>query len=347
MPAVPEPFLGRDSLGMCEAAIALPRDLVSALDEAPPATLPESVSAVAVLGMGGSAVAGAVLEAFGRDRCPVPVVVVDGYEAPGFVGRESLVVAVSFSGETEETLAATEQCLAKRAPVVAITSGGALAELVSAAGGTVIPLPPGIPQPRAGIGAMTARLLLLAEAAGLLPGARRELAAAVEQLDRRMPSLQTGGGLALEVARRIEGTIALVHGASGLGAVAARRWKTQLNENAKVPAFFGVEPEVCHNEVCGFGELGDVTRQLFSLVSVRLPVEHPQVARRFDLVGEWLDEAVADVVEVRGEGEGALAAFFDLVAIGDFVSMHAAAWSDVDPGPVPVLADIKARLRAE
>jgi glucose/mannose-6-phosphate isomerase len=126
--------------------------------------------------------------------------------------------------------------------------------------------------------------------------------------------------------------------------VAALRWKTQVNENAKSPAFFAVQPELCHNEVAGWGEHGDITRQVLTLVTLRHDAEDPRVAARFDLVGELLLEVVADMVEVRAEGDGALAQFFDLVLMGDFVSLHLAGHEGVDPGPVPALAGIKSRL---
>ena len=140
-------------------------------------------------------------------------------------------------------------------------------------------------------------------------------------------------------------TIPLVHGAQSLGAAAALRWKTQVNENAKAPAFSAVYPELCHNEIAGWGQNGDVTRQIMTLVNLRHDAEHPQVVRRFELVAEILREVVADILEVRAEGEGELAQLLDLILVGDFVSLHLAAREGIDPGPVPALDEIKQRLR--
>ena len=136
-----------------------------------------------------------------------------------------------------------------------------------------------------------------------------------------------------------------MHGAQNLGATAALRWKTQVNENAKCPAFSAVYPELCHNDVVGWGQHGDVTRQVMTLVNLRHDAEHPQVVRRFELVADVLREVVADIVEVRAEGEGDLAQLLDLVLVGDFVSLHMAAAEGIDPGPVPVLDELKQRLR--
>jgi glucose/mannose-6-phosphate isomerase len=128
----------------------------------------------------------------------------------------------------------------------------------------------------------------------------------------------------------------LVFGAGPLGAAAAQRWKTQVNENAKAPAFASGLPELCHNEIVGWGQHGDMTRQVFTLVELRHDEEHPQEARRFELMRDVMAEVVHDVIEVQAEGEGPLAQLLDLVLFGDFVSLHMAEQEGIDPGPEPV-----------
>jgi glucose/mannose-6-phosphate isomerase len=259
-----------------------------------------------------------------------------------------LVFAVSFSGHTEETLAVATTALSSGAPVVALTGGGSLAQLVAAGGGTVMALTgglsPGVSQPRLAVGATVSTLLLACEQLGLLSGVSVELTRSSRQLELRRRSLSDGAGVAAEIARRLGRTIPVFHGSAGLAAVAARRWKTQVNENSKAPAYFGVQPEVCHNEVCGFGQNGDVTRQLLTLVNLRSGLEDARLSRRFDLFAELTSEALAGVVDVEAAGEGELARFFDLVMIGDFVSLHLAGREGVDPGPVPTLDELKLRL---
>jgi glucose/mannose-6-phosphate isomerase len=183
------------------------------------------------------------------------------------------------------------------------------------------------------------------EEIGLFPGAGRWVELAVEQLRRRRDMLLAPGNPAEKLARAIGRTIPLLHGAEDLGAAAVLRWKNQINENAKSPAFSAVYPELCHNEIAGWGQNGDVTRQLITLVNLRHDAEHPQVVRRFELVDELLREVVADIIEVRAEGEGDLAQLLDLILIGDFVSLHLAAQEGIDPGPVPVLTELKDHLR--
>ena len=208
----------------------------------------------------------------------------------------------------------------------------------------VISLPPGIPQPRAALGAMAIPPLVLLEKIGLFPGALQWVDQAVDQLRIRRDQLVGPANVAVDVARRIGRTIPLIHSSQDLGAVAALRWKAQINENAKCPAFFNVYPELCHNEVAGWGQHGDATRQLITLVNLRHDAEHPQVSRRFEIVTDVLREVMADIIEVRAAGEGDLAQLLDLALVGDFVSLHMAGREGIDPGPIPVLDDIKQQL---
>ena len=166
----------------------------------------------------------------------------------------------------------------------------------------------------------------------------------MRQLQRRRDKLIVDGGPAQQLARAIGRTIPIAYGGDALGGVAAYRFKCQVNENAKAPAFAGVLPEMAHNEICGWGQHGDITRQVMTVVRFRHDFEHPQVARRFDLTYDIIDEVVHAIVDVEAEGEGALAQLFDLVIQGDFVSLHLAAEAGVDPGPIPVLTDLKAAL---
>jgi glucose/mannose-6-phosphate isomerase len=301
----------------------------------------EGLNSIVVLGMGGSGVAGEILQAIGKDQLGIPISLVGDYSIPAFVGRGTLVFAVSFSGNTEETLEAAESALQRGARLIAVTGGGRLAEMAAAHGAPVFWTLRGIPQPRAGVATTTAPLLVALERLGLLTGITPAIDAAVAQLRVRRDSLVGGKGLALEIEQRLDRTIPLVQGANGIGAVAARRWKTQLNENAKTPAFYASQPEWCHNEICGFGCNGDVTRQVVTIVTLRNDFEHPQVRRRLGLVEQFVGEAVAAVIEVRAEGSGPLAQLFDLIMIGDFASLHIAAREGIDPGPVPVLVEVK------
>jgi glucose/mannose-6-phosphate isomerase len=346
-PTHPSP-LALDSLDMWSATVGLPEQVAAAVTAARGLSgLPghDRVENVVVLGMGGSGIAGDVLVATAAPFMPVPVTVVKGYVPPDFVGTGSLVLAMSFSGSTEETLEAAAGAYEAGASLIVVAGGGPLVEMAGEWEVPVVPVPTDIPQPRAALGAMAIPPLVLLEEIGLFRGAAQWVDQAVDQLRARRDELVRPGNLAEEVARRIGRTIPLVHSAGDLGAAAALRWKAQVNENAKSPAFYNVYPELCHNELAGWGQHGDATRQLITLVNLRHDAEHPQVSRRFDLVVEVLREVVAGVIEVRGAGEGDLAQLLDLALIGDFVSLHLAGNEGIDPGPIPVLDEMKQQLR--
>lgn len=333
-----------DTQGMFQAAYGLAEQLegASAATEGigglPSA---DAITSVVLLGMGGSGVAGDLLGAIASPLLSVPVVVAKGYEPPAFIGPSSLVFAVSFSGNTEETLEAATAAARAGAPLVAITQGGALADLARSIGAPVVPVATDIPQPRAGIGAVSVPPLLVLEKMGMLAGVRSSIDDAVVQLRTRREALVGDGNLARAIASDIGRTIPLIYGGGMLGATAAGRWKNQVNENAKSPAFWNTSPELCHNELAGWGQQGDITRQVFTLVELRHDFEHPQIARRAEVVDELVGEVMSRVVEVRAEGKGPLAQLFDLVLIGDFVSLELAAQEGLDPGPVPVLNHMK------
>jgi glucose/mannose-6-phosphate isomerase len=336
-----------DTQGMFDIAAALPEQVADAarnargLDGLPEK---ETVEQVVVLGMGGSGVAGDILVATAAPFMPVPVVVVKSYELPAFVGEGSLVFAISFSGNTEETIEAATEAAVQGAKVVAITGGGELEKLAAGWGAPLVGLPE-LPQPRAALGSMAIPPMVILEEIGLFPGATQWIDLAVSQLQRRRDRLTRDGNEAELMARRIGRTIPLIHGGGALGAAAAQRWKTQINENAKAPAFWNMQPELCHNEVTGWGQHGDITRQVLTLIALRHDSEHPQVMRRFELVFDQVREVVGSIEQVHAEGEGDLAQLLDLILFGDFMSLHLAAQEGLDPGPVPVLDFIKQRLR--
>jgi glucose/mannose-6-phosphate isomerase len=335
-----------DTLDMFGLAARFPEQVAEAarvargVGELPPA---DEIDNVLVLGMGGSGIAGDVLAAVGGPFVPVPLVVAKGYAPPSFVGPGTLCFAVSFSGNTEETLEAAQAAAAAGARMVVVTAGGELAARAPEWQASQVPLPADIPMPRAALGALAVPLVLVLEQVGLFPGASGWVQAAVAQLEVRRDALLAGDS-AQRIARTIGRTIPLIFGAGPLGAVAAERWKAQVNENAKAPAFAAALPELCHNEIAGWGQHGDMTRQVFTLVELRHDEEHPQELRRFELVRDIMAEVVHDVVEVRAVGEGPLAQLFDLTLMGDMVSLHMAAQEGIDPGPIPVLDDVKRAL---
>ncbi len=239
--------------------------------------------------------------------------------------------------------------LEKGARLVAISKGGKIAQLANDAGALHMPCPDGF-MPRAAIGALVAPLLVTLYRMGLAPGAHANLVRAQAQLARRRdkcrPEVEGAANPARALARKIDRTIPLVYGGGALGGVAAYRWKCDVNENAKAPAFWHQYPELDHNEICAWGQHGDVTRQLITLVELRHGFEHARLSPRFGATREIIEECVHQVLSVDAEGEGRLAQLLDLMYVGDWVSCYLALQNDVDPGPIDAIMTLKSRLAA-
>ncbi len=336
-----------DSLDIFGATMRLPEQCRQAADSTPLGSLPAAtgVSAVLLVGVGGSGVAGDVARAVAGPTCPVPLAVLKSYECPSYVGPDTLVVAISFSGDTAETIEVSRSALDAGARLVVVASGGELAELAKSSGSALWQVDSTIPAPRSAVAAMSIPVLLTLEALGLCEPLAGDIDAAVAQLKLRRDELSAPNNAAAKLARRIGRTLPIVYGGGDMGTAAAVRWKSQFNENPKVASFMNVMPELAHNEVCGWAQHGDMTRQVFTLIPLRHGFEHPRVARGLELVAEISEEIVAGVHSVVAGGEGRLAQILDLIIFGDFVSLYMAQAEGVDPGPVPVLDELKAQLR--
>ncbi len=343
------PYEAADSLGMWDATASLPEQVAAAAAQV--AELPglpdrEKVENIVVFGMGGSGIAGDVLVAAAGPVLPVPATVVKSYTIPAYVSTGTLVFAISFSGATEETVEAAGMALELGAQVIFITAGGELAQMARDTGSLLIPVPESIPQPRAALGAVSIPPLAVLDAIGLFPGGGYWIDQTVSQLQRRRDQLISRRSLAEEIARHLEGKLSMLHSAGSVGKAATTRWRAQINENAKAMAFASIYPENCHNELAGWSSLAETTKRDLAVVRLRHDNEHPQINRRYEITADFIDPYVHEAIEVRAQGEGELAQFFDLALVGDFVSLHLAGAYGVDPGPIPVLNALKAQLKS-
>ncbi len=306
----------------------------------------DAITDVAICGMGGSAIAADLVVGAYRERLRVPVTVVRDYYLPGWIGESTLVILSSYSGGTEETLTAASQALERNSLCVAVTSGGKLGSMYAAEGVPVVPVVPGL-QPRAALLRMLVPLVVLFDRLGLAPSltsdleeARATISAAVAGLGPDVPEISNP---AKQLARSLQNAVPLIWGAE-LTAPIAVRWKGQFNENAKIPAYASVIPELDHNEIVGFAGTPAPFSQLAHLVMLRDPRHHRQVQRRFDLTRELVTPHLAHSFSIEAEGQGALARMLDLVMLGDYVSLYLALLRAVDPGPVEMIERLKERL---
>jgi glucose/mannose-6-phosphate isomerase len=298
-----------------------------------------------VCGMGGSAIGGNLARDAIGPRARGPMRVVRDYELTPGAGADALVLCASYSGNTEETLACFDAALESGAPVVALTTGGELARRAREAGAPVIGVPAGM-QPRAAVVYMAVAALECAAAAGVTPSLRDEIEAAAALLttlsDEWGPD-SPPDSTAKALAQRLDGSVPVVYGGGPTAAV-AQRWKTQVNENAKGPAFAATLPEADHNDIVGW----ERAASLAPLAAVFLddPGAHPGVRRRIELTAELVRErhALAEVVVSRGESR--VERVLSLVLLGDLVSVYLAVLAGVDPTPVDVLDQLKRDLGA-
>jgi glucose/mannose-6-phosphate isomerase len=308
----------------------------------------DGVSSVSVLGMGGSGISGDVVGALVSGSLPVPFATHKGYDLPAYVGAGSLVFAVSYSGNTEETLTATEDALAREARVIAVTSGGKLEELAKGNGLPVFKIPGG-QQPRASLGYLAVPILCALEKMGLVTGFLSLLEPAAKMLDERAVEYSVDNSVddnpTKRLARDTVGYLPVIYGSEGFIAVAAKRWKAQFNENAKVPAFDNQFPELNHNETVGWQHLEDIC-SMCHLIMLRDDSQSSRIARRIELTSELIHDDVGHITSVWARGDNPLERLFDLIYFGDCVSVYAALAIGQDPTPVTRIEDFKKRLAA-
>lgn len=334
-----------DPRGFWQLLRGLPEQLTEAWGLAEAVPLPSGpIRHVVILGMGGSAIGGDLLRALARDRLSVPVEVVRGYALPAWIGPGTLLAAVSYSGDTEETLSGFETALARGAAPLVLTSGGELGRRARERGLPLIQLPAGFP-PRAALAYLFLPLVRVLERLGLALLQPGELTEATELLhalgDELGPDRPAAANPARALARWLHDRLPVVYGTDGLPGPCAYRWKTQLEENAKVLAVAGLLPELDHNEVTGWA--GDPLAGRCAAVFLRDAGDHPRVARRVALTRAIVDRA-AESREVWSRGHGRLARLLSLVATGDWVSLYLAALRGVDPWPVETIEALKRRL---
>jgi glucose/mannose-6-phosphate isomerase len=306
------------------------------------------VDSIVVLGMGGSGISGDVVQSVVEPRLPVAFRVIKSYgPLPESIGRSSLVFAISYSGNTEETLVAFEEAHERGARAVAICSGGELAERARAYGVAHVEIPPGR-QPRASLGYLMLPVLAVLQQVGLIPDMRADVDEAVaitaslgERCDRARGVAENP---AKDLARRIEGKVPAVYGSYGPTATAAQRFKCDLNEYAKTPAFWNFVPELDHNEIVGWDRLAELTRHHFVAVFLRDANEPERIARRFEVTRSLIEDALADVVEIETEGDGALARVLSLIMVTQLASIYLGLSYGVDPGPVVRIEKLKREL---
>ena len=313
--------------------------------------LPEGdgATSIVILGMGGSGVSGDVVQTVLEPRSPIPVRVIKGYgPLPEWVGRNTIVFAVSYSGSTEETLDAMEDAIGKGARIVAVSSGGPLADMAREHGVAQVSIPSGL-QPRASLGYLSLPILAVLQKMGLAPSLDSDVEEAVEVLTalagRCHRTEPAAGNPAKQLAADLHNKVGVIYGGSSVSGTAAMRFKCDLNEYGKVPAFWNTFPELNHNEIVGWTGLDSLTSESMVLVLLRDAGEHERVGHRFEITQRLTESSFSKVHELHSEGDSVLARLLSLVFVTQLASIYVGLAQGVDPGPVEVIQELKAELK--
>jgi glucose/mannose-6-phosphate isomerase len=326
-----------DRASQLDDVLGLPGHLGDALWRVESAKLESFTSSgLVVCGMGGSAIGGDLAAAAYGDRLTLPLTTARAYELPPWLPPDRAVLCASYSGDTEETIACYDAAEAVGARRIVATTGGRLAELARRDGVPVIGLPAGL-QPRAAVGYLFTVAAEIAALGACGPGIRTEIDSSAAHLEAACDAL---AARAADLAEKLDGTLPVLYGAD-LTAPVAYRWKTQVNENAKQPAFSGELPEVDHNEIVGWAGRGDAP---LSAVFLEDRDQHPRVGQRFELTAKLIEPDAAAVVRIETEGETRTERLLWGVMLGDLVSLLLAARRDIDPSPVEVIERLKDEL---
>jgi glucose/mannose-6-phosphate isomerase len=326
-----------------------PQHVKDAMEIQPVNTGSYKPNLIAILGMGGSAICGDIIEGWLNDSIQIPIIVVRGYGLPKMIDSGSLVFAVSYSGNTEETLSSFEEAVARKANVIAISTGGILAERSRQNGIPHIKISPKEAlTPRAAIAYLLFPLVSTLIEMGII--SRKDIEAELNDVTQVLDSLSTklsaGSGLddnfAKQIAVKIKGHVPVISSYRPFSCI-AYRWRTQLNENSKVLAINTELPELNHNDIVGW--VGDDNPDRYCVILLRDDtLENPRIKKRIDLTMDLAFSKAGELIEVHAEGKYKLSKMLSLMYVGDFTSVYLAILRGIDPTPVEIIDKLKKRM---
>lgn len=303
------------------------------------------VGGIAVAGMGGSAIGSDLVANIYDVSLPSPLVTVRNYHLPHWLDSRSLVFTVSYSGNTEESVSCLGEALERGCRTICVCSGGKMGQIAASEELPLIEVPTGF-QPRAALGWLSIPIASSLESLGLVEGVEGDVAETVAVLDELRelygPETPAAENPAKQLALELRGKTPLIYGCE-LTAVAARRWKCQINENAKNMAFAAELPELDHNEIVGWEQPAEGLKG-FAVVFLADPGVHPQNRKRIDITRDIVAENAASVHEFTPVNGSRLTRLFASIFFGDYLSLYMALLNGVDPSPVNRIEDLKRQL---
>ncbi len=329
-----------DESNMSKLLLDFPQQCQRAYSQAETVMLPETFTSaknIVITGMGGSAIGGDLLRSLFSGVCSIPITVNRNYSIPGFVDKDTLFIAASYSGNTEETLTAFGEAVEKKAKIVSISSGGQLETLSQEMDIPHFPITEKGIQPRCALGYLFVPMMICLSKPGFIPDQASDMKDAVNLLSNLVselsPSVPTEANQAKRIAQKIYGKLPVIYASQNYFDVVAMRWKGQFNENSKMMAFYNVIPEMNHNEIVGWGIPKDITRQCV-VIFICDDAESQKIKKRISITRDLITAEEVEVITVQSQGKSPLARSLYSICFGDFASYYLAVLNGVDPTPI-------------
>jgi len=323
-----------DKENMKEILDDFPNQIKKGIELAKDKAVKGNIQNIILIGMGGSALAGEILKCYLKYELKIPFMILRNYSLPAFADKRTLIIASSYSGNTEETITAYREAIRKNIPTIAIASGGKLEELSRLNKNPFIKLPKGI-QPRLSIGYSFFALLKILENSKIIESKKEDTKKTEKALKKPMFK-----EMAKKLAKKIKGKIPIIYSSDDLSCV-AYKWKIDMNENAKIHAFYNVIPEMNHNELVGYTNLlGN-----YHVLILKDDEDYDRIKKRIKINKELIKKKDIGLTEVEIRGECFLTKIFSAIYIGDWVSYYLALLYNQDPTPVDIVEELKRNLK--
>jgi len=320
------------------------RDAVSIGEKAKIRLNVKGIENIVLTGLGGSAIGGDLLRSYLSGELRIPFIVNRHYFLPEFVSKKSLVIVSSYSGNTEETIAAHADATKRKARVLCISTNGTVAAKAKKHKQPIIAIPPGL-SPRAALGYSFFPLLVSLAKLGFIKPKKRDIKETIDRLTtnaRTFSNPDSPENAPFRLARQLQGKLPVIYSPTDLDAINVR-WRGQIAENAKQLSSGNVLPEMNHNELVGWKVLTNIMKDM-AVVFLRDRGTHRRVQVREDITKQITLPLAGSVAEVWSEGTSLLTRMFSLIQFGDWVSYYLAVLNNEDPTPVNVIDYLKAEL---
>jgi glucose/mannose-6-phosphate isomerase len=302
---------------------------------------------VVIAGMGGSAISGDIMASLFRDKLDVPLVVNREYDLPKWVNKDTLVICISYSGNTDETLSAFKIASQKKCKMICISTGGKLQELAEKRDVPFVKIPAGI-QPRAATAYLLFPSIIFLKKIGLLKTAiesdiEETISVTQEFVNTNNKTVPEENNHAKQLAKKILNTIPQIYG-WGVYAPIAIRWRHQFNENSKVIARTDLVPDCNHNDIVGWSANPEISKQFSCILFRDKDEEIIDMTTRLNFMRDLFHNTAGNIIEILPKGKSQLAKMMYLMCLGDFTSCYLAVLRGIDPSPVDIIKELKKRL---